>query len=97
MANNQWRQVDGKWLYGDKKLTATKAIHVSCVECMGDNPRSVRACTNTECVRWLFRNGTNPSRKKPDRTNRNLQTGQFKKGKQEIFLDGKYKLVRIDE
>ena len=35
---NHWHQVDGVWLYGDKKLTATKAIHISCVECMGDNP-----------------------------------------------------------
>ena len=79
----------------NKRLTIYQAVHQHCIECAG-GVRQVKPCEDKDCRFYPFRFGTNSYRKKTVKK-RDDKTGKFIKSKKDIFIDGKYKLVRIDE
>ena len=78
-----------------KRLTIYQVVHQHCIEC-ANGVRQVRPCEFKECRFYPYRFGTDPYRKKSIRK-RDGKTGKFLKTKKDIVIDGKYKLVRIDE
>lgn len=80
-----------------KPDTPLHAIRKYCIECMNGSYQSVRQCINNTCQLHLYRMGNNPHRKKPIGEKRDPKTGRFLVTKKEMVIDGKYKLVRIDE
>ena len=38
-------------------ITRSDAIRYQCIECMGFQPKSVRACTDQACALWPYRLG----------------------------------------
>lgn len=44
------------------KLTPLRAIKKHCLECSGYEKKQVRECEITDCVLYLYRQGTNPRR-----------------------------------
>ncbi len=94
MAEKRWRKVKGKWLYGDKKLTAIKAIHRHCSsECL-QSAQQVQKCTDKQCRFWGFRNANNPNRLKRHQTTthpRKARSGKFSPlydGKKRVNIKG---------
>ena len=45
-------------------LTPNRGIRYQCLECVGWSASKVKECTDHHCPLYLFRMGTNPSRKR---------------------------------
>ena len=60
-------------------LTPLKAIKKHCLECSGYEKKQVRECEIKDCVLYLYRQGTNPNRKRVTGKN-GLSTMGFEKG-----------------
>lgn len=72
-----WKQKDGKWLYGGKKLTATKAIHQHCSTDCQLSAQQARKCENRECRFWGFREGKNINRYQRAIVKRDARSGKI--------------------
>jgi hypothetical protein len=53
----QWHKENGVWLYGEKRLTATPAIHQYCMNKCCNTAHEVTKCENRNCELWGFRTG----------------------------------------
>lgn len=74
---NLWHQKNGKWLYGEKKLTSTKAIHQHCSTDCQLSAQQARKCENRECRFWGFREGHNPNMNSRTIVKRDTATGKI--------------------
>ncbi len=50
---------------GHSPMSPGKALRLRCLDCCGDQPSEVRACTAVRCPAWPFRRGTSPWRAPP--------------------------------
>lgn len=76
----QWHKENGVWLYGEKKITATKASHEFCKNFCLSTAQEATKCLNIRCPLWGFRKGNNPNRKgivKKSRQIRKSDSGKF--------------------
>jgi len=95
----RWHEVKGKWLYGDKKLTAIKAIHQHCsMECL-QSAQQARKCDNRECRFWGFREGHNPNVSNKTIVKRNVASGKIvalNKAEKSNPVDVSKKIMTLD-
>ena len=47
---------------GHQPMSPGRALRLRCLDCCGDSPAEVRACTAVRCPAWPFRMGANPWR-----------------------------------
>jgi hypothetical protein len=76
----QWHEENGVWLYGEKKITCTKAAHEFCMNFCLSTAQEATKCLNIRCPLWGFRKGNSPNPRKSSSTSiqgRNAKTGHF--------------------
>ncbi|MBA7487134.1 hypothetical protein ES707_22696 [subsurface metagenome] len=70
-----WHEENGVWLYGEKKITCTKAAHEFCINFCLSTAQEATKCLNIRCPLWGFRKGNSPNRRKGHPTSKQTRNG----------------------
>ena len=99
MSGKQWHKENGVWLYGDKRLTATPAIHQYCVRWCCNTAHEVTKCENRNCELWGFRAGKSPNANKRTIHRPKDDSGRFlsiNNGRKSKPVDVSEKILTLD-